>query len=68
VAGREDKKSKANVNSAKLAKAVNNPRVVSMEKFEDIKKYVYDNCKKGEVVVVMGAGDIYNLFSDLTKK
>lgn len=68
VAGREDKKSKANVSSAKLAKAVNNPRVVSMEKFEDIKKYVYDNCKKGEVVVVMGAGDVYNLFLDLTKK
>lgn len=68
VAGREDKKSKASVSSAKLAKAVNNPRVVSMEKFEDIKKYVYDNCKKGEVVVVMGAGDVYNLFLDLTKK
>ena len=68
VAGREDKKSKKNVSSAKLAKAVNNPKVVSIEKFEDIKKHIKKNCKKGEVVVIMGAGNIYNLFLDLTKK
>ncbi len=68
VKGREDKKSKKSVCSEKIVRSVNDPRVIFIKSFDEIKKYVIKNCKRGSVVVVMGAGDVYNLFLDLTKK
>ncbi|MDD4062501.1 MAG: Mur ligase domain-containing protein [Candidatus Pacebacteria bacterium] len=68
VKGREDKKSKKSVCSEKIVRSVNDPRVIFIKSFDEIKKYVIKNCKRGSVVVVMGAGNIYNLFLDLTKK
>ena len=37
-------------------------KVVScIENFEDIAKYVYENAKEGDLVLTMGAGDIYRV-------
>jgi UDP-N-acetylmuramate--alanine ligase len=60
VAGREEKSIKQEVNSEKLAKAVKKPSVIYMpaEKTVD---YLKKNVKNGEVLIIMGAGDIYKL-------
>ncbi|PIS39257.1 MAG: UDP-N-acetylmuramate--L-alanine ligase [Candidatus Nealsonbacteria bacterium CG08_land_8_20_14_0_20_38_20] len=60
VAGREDKKIKKLVNSKKLVEAINKPFVSYLPK-EKIINYLKENLKSGEVVIIMGAGDIYNL-------
>lgn len=68
VAGREDEESKKSVSAEKLVKAVNDPKVITIKSFDEIKKYIIKNCEKNSVVIIMGAGNIYNLFLDLTKK
>jgi len=35
---------------------------------EEIIDYLKEGLKGGEVVIIMGAGDIYNLFLELTKE
>ena len=67
VAGREEKEIKKKVNSEKLVKTVNKNWVIYLPKKEII-DYLKKNSKGGEVVVIMGAGDIYNLVIDLTEK
>lgn len=67
VAGREEKEIKKKVNSEKLVKAVNKNWVIYLPKKEII-NYLKKNLRGGEVVVIMGAGDIYNLVIDLTEK
>ena len=62
VAGREDPKIKKKVSSEKLVKAINK----NAEYIPSIKKvanYFKKNLKGREVVIVMGAGDIYQLNS-----
>ncbi len=63
VAGREDKKIKKKVNSEKLVKAINKDSVSYLPKAK-ISDYLKKNLRGGEVVIIMGAGDIY----DITKK
>jgi len=60
VAGRETKKIKAGVSSKKLVKKINqqNVQYLSIDKTE---KYVKENIKSGDILVIMGAGDIYKL-------
>ena len=67
VAGREEKEIKKKVNSEKLVKAVNKNWVIYLPKKEII-NYLKKNLRGGEVVVIMGAGDIYNLVIDLTER
>ena len=67
VAGREEKEIKKKVNSEKLVKAVNKNWVIYLPK-KKIINYLKKNLKGGEVVVIMGAGDIYNLVIDLTER
>ena len=67
VAGREEKKIKKKINSEKLVKAVNKNWVIYLPK-KKIINYLKKNLKGGEVVVIMGAGDIYNLVINLTEK
>ena len=66
VAGREEKKIKKKINSEKLVKAVNKNWVIYLPK-KKIINYLKKNLKGGEVVVIMGAGDIYNLAVRLTE-
>jgi len=64
VAGREKKEIKQKVNSKKLVKAVNKEKVIYIPK-KKIVDYLKKNLEGGEVVIIMGAGDIYNLSSKL---
>lgn len=62
VAGREDKEIKKQVNSKKLAENTQKESVIYIEK-NDILEYLKNNLKEEEVIVVMGAGDIYKIMS-----
>jgi UDP-N-acetylmuramate--alanine ligase len=64
VAGREDEKIKKLVTSQKLVKAINKDSVIFVEK-RKIKKFLEENLMGGEVVIFMGAGDIYKTASEL---
>lgn len=61
VAGRESREAKRKVSSKKLVKQIKKNNVSYLPK-EKIKSYLKDILKGGEIVIVMGAGDIYNLF------
>lgn len=58
VAGRERANIKRKVNSQKLAKAINKPNVIYLPK-EKIKNYLIKNIKNSDILIIMGAGDIY---------
>lgn len=60
VAGREVQKINRNVNSEKLAKKINRKNVLYLP-VDEAEKYVKEKIKSGEVLVIMGAGDIYKL-------
>jgi UDP-N-acetylmuramate--alanine ligase len=60
VAGRERKKIKKKINSRKLIKEIKKAQAIYLPK-ERIKNYLRRNLKGGEVVIIMGAGDIYKL-------
>jgi UDP-N-acetylmuramate--alanine ligase len=67
VAGREDKEIKKKVNSEKLVKRIMNyelgirNKIMYIPTIEKAADYLKKNLKGGEVVIVMGAGDIYKL-------
>ena len=60
VAGREEKKISSSVNSEKLVKKIakKNIKYMPIEKAEE---FVKNNIKSGEVLLIMGAGNIYKL-------
>ena len=60
VAGRETKSIKKKVDSKKLVKAVNKESVTYMPKVK-ILNFLKKNIKANQVLIIMGAGDIYNL-------
>ncbi len=60
VAGREEKETKKKINSQKLVKAINQSSVIYLPK-KEIVDYLKRNVKNGEVVIIMGAGDIYKI-------
>ncbi|MBA7675583.1 UDP-N-acetylmuramate--L-alanine ligase [subsurface metagenome] len=60
VAGRENKNLKKKVNSEKLVKAVKNPKVIYLAK-KKIISYLKNNLQGREVIIIMGAGDIYEI-------
>jgi len=78
VAGRERGEIKKKINSAKLVKAIKNSkssllhsnrlfaRSIIYLSFKKIKNYLIDNLKGEEVVIIMGAGDIYNLTAEFS--
>ena len=66
VAGREDKDIKGKVNSQKLVKSVNKLEVIYLSK-DKIIKYLEKSLKGDEVVVIMGAGDIYDITTQIIK-
>ncbi len=78
VAGRENDAIRKKVSSEKLAKAVKNRKlkiknypiiyIPSRPPFKKIEDYLRKNLKGGEVVIIMGAGDIYSLTLRLTKE
>ena len=67
VAGRESAEIKKKIGSEKLIKAIKKPWAIYLPK-EKIVEYLKKNLKGGEVVIIMGAGDIYNLTICLTQE
>ena len=73
VAGREKESIKKKVSSEKLVKAIelnqNKPeKVIYTGSFKKAKKYLEKNLKKGDICLIMGAGDIYKLTEMLIYK
>jgi len=60
VAGREKGGIRKKVSSEKLIKKLNKSWMIYLPK-EKIKNHLKRNLKRGEVVIIMGAGDIYEL-------
>lgn len=68
VKGRESKEIMEQVSSEKLCKEIKN--CIYLDSFEKIKGWINGNIKEKDVLIIMGAGDIYNLYKYLleTKK
>jgi UDP-N-acetylmuramate--alanine ligase len=64
VAGREEKKIKKEVSSEKLAATIKKSSIIYLPK-EKIVKYLKRGVRQGDVVIIMGAGDIYKLCDKL---
>ncbi len=60
VAGREEKKISSAVSSENLVKKIARKNVTYMNIVE-AEKFVKENIKSGQVLIIMGAGDIYKL-------
>ena len=66
VAGREKKYLRKKVSSQKLVKAIKNKNTTYLPK-ENILNYLKNNLQGEEIVIIMGAGDIYEIAISLTK-
>lgn len=64
VVRREDKKIRRKVNSRKLVKKINSPFAIYLPS-KSMGSFLKESLDSLEVVVVMGAGDIYNLVVSL---
>jgi UDP-N-acetylmuramate--alanine ligase len=64
VAGRERKDLALKVNSKKLAEKIKREKVFYLPK-EKLKEYLKKNLEKDQILIMMGAGDIYNLSKQL---
>lgn len=60
VAGRENQRTKRKINSKKLVKKISEDNVIYLPR-ESLKSYLKDSLKEKEVLLIMGAGDIYKL-------
>jgi UDP-N-acetylmuramate--alanine ligase len=60
VAGRETKKINQEVSSEKLVEKINRKNAFYLP-INNLEKYIKENIKSGEVLVIMGAGEIYKL-------
>jgi len=67
VTGREEKKIKEKISAKKLVEKIGKEYVIYIKR-QEIKNYLKENIKRGQVFIIMGAGDIYELEKDLMKK
>ncbi len=67
VAGREETIIKKKVSSEKLVKAINKKNIIYIPTLKEIADYLRKNLQGREVVIIMGAGDIYKLSSLLDR-
>lgn len=69
VAGRETAVAKQQVNSLKLADEVSkrNKDVSYLDSFGDAKKAIHAEARAGDIILLMGAGDIYDLTKEITE-
>jgi len=61
VAGREESGIRQKINSEKLVEKIAHKNVIYLAK-ENLEKEIKQNIKSGDVLLIMGAGDIYKLF------
>lgn len=64
VAGRETPKAKKEYSSEKLAAAIEKQgkKVHLLKDQKEVVKFVRNNARSGDVIIIMGAGDIYDVF------
>ncbi len=62
VAGREDKEIKRKTSSEKLIKQIDQSRALYLPK-NQIMSYLKQNLESGDILMIMGAGDIYKIIS-----
>ncbi len=60
VAGREEEKINAEISSEKLVKKINK-RNINYMPIDKAEEFIKKNIKKGDILIIMGAGDIYKL-------
>ncbi|MCX6722250.1 MAG: UDP-N-acetylmuramate--L-alanine ligase [Candidatus Staskawiczbacteria bacterium] len=60
VAGRETKSKSGGVSSKKLVKEINKESVIYVP-LDKTEEFIKENIKAGDVLIIMGAGDIYKL-------
>ncbi len=60
VAGREEKEIREKVNAEKLADSIQKEAVFYLSK-DKVEQYLKENLRGGEILIIMGAGDIYRL-------
>jgi UDP-N-acetylmuramate--alanine ligase len=62
-------KNDPSINSAILADAIskNGSDAVAYDNFEEIERYLRDNTQKDDIILTIGAGDIYKIGEDLIK-
>ena len=65
VEARESEEVKKKVNSEKVVASVDRENCLFVPTFEEAKNFVKNNLKKGDVLVIMGAGNIYNFYDYL---
>lgn len=65
VSGREDEKLKKKVSSKKLVEKLESSSIIYLEKNKII-SYLKDKLKDEDVIIIMGAGDIYKLGDELS--
>lgn len=63
VAGREEKEITSHTNSKMLAEKIAKPNVMYRTK-EDAVKFIKENIVEGDVLMIMGAGDVYKLVNE----
>ena len=66
VAGREEKKITKKVNSQKLVKEISKDSVIYLPN-KKVLPFLKKNLSRGQVLIIMGAGDIYMLAENLKK-
>ncbi len=68
VAGRETKRAKTAVSSAKLSDelCMRGKHSSYADSFDSAKEIIRDHVRPGDVVLMMGAGDIYSLIEEMT--
>jgi UDP-N-acetylmuramate--alanine ligase len=64
VAGRETKAINKATSSEKLVKSIKKKNVIYVP-INDVKKYLEQNIKRGDVLLIMGAGNIYDLTKEI---
>ncbi len=69
VAGRETEAAKQQVNSLKLAKEIKKRHkdVSYLDSFDDAEKHINAEAHPGDIILLMGAGDIYDLTKEITQ-
>ena len=66
VAGREERKIKKDVNSKKLVEAIARESVTYLPNRE-VLPFLKKNLRRGQVLIIMGAGDIYKMVDAISK-
>ncbi|MCX6760883.1 MAG: UDP-N-acetylmuramate--L-alanine ligase [Candidatus Nealsonbacteria bacterium] len=66
VAGREEKEIKKQVSAEKLVEAINENKTIYVPK-KELLGYLEKNLETGQVLIIMGAGDIYGITLSLTE-